>query len=207
MADNESCFEMDSDPEVVRFIAVPSADEAGHKAFIEARTRGPYPFGQGYWTVRENCTPTRFLGWILLMPLDAVGPDIEIGWRFRRDAWGAGFATEAARAVLDHAFTTLALAEVVADIHPANARSIRVAEKIGLLLRGRRLHHGAPHLHCAMTMTEFRVAGGLPTDQNSMSSSSSSSGSSLAAATHSCTSASAMMVRQYCAESGSRRTS
>jgi RimJ/RimL family protein N-acetyltransferase len=157
MADNESCFKMDSDPEVIRFIAVPWADDAAHKAFIEARTRGPYPFGQGYWTVRQKSEPTRFLGWILLMPLDAVGPDTEIGWRLRRDAWGAGFATEAARALLEHAFTTLGLAEVVADIHPENTRSVRVAEKIGLLLRGRRLHHGEPHLHYAMNVTEYRA--------------------------------------------------
>lgn len=93
------------------------------------------------------------------MPLDAVGPEIEIGWRFRRDAWGSGFATEAAGAVLEHAFTALALAKVVADIHPENARSVRVAEKIGLILRGRRLHHGEPHLHYAATITEYRAGG------------------------------------------------
>jgi hypothetical protein len=65
MADNAGCFELVSDPEVVRFIAVPWADEAEHKAFIEARTRGPYPVGQGYWTVRQKSEPIRFLGWIL----------------------------------------------------------------------------------------------------------------------------------------------
>jgi len=160
VADNASCFELDSDAEVVRFIAVPWADEAEHKAFIEARTRGPYPLGQGYWTIRQKSEPTRFLGWVLLMPLDAMGPEIEIGWRLRRDAWGVGRATEAARAVLDHAFVTLGLPEVVADIHPENRRSIRVAEKIGLILRGRRLHHGEPHLHYAMTSAEYRVAAG-----------------------------------------------
>jgi RimJ/RimL family protein N-acetyltransferase len=93
------------------------------------------------------------------MPLDAMGPEIEIGWRLRRDAWGAGRATEAARA-LDHAFITLGLPEVVADIHPENRRSIRVAEKIGLILRGRRLHHGEPHLHYAVTSAEYRAAAG-----------------------------------------------
>jgi RimJ/RimL family protein N-acetyltransferase len=158
-ADNDSCLEMDSDPEVIRFIAVPWTDAAEHKAFIAARTRGPYPHGQGYWTVRQKSAPARFLGWILLMPRDAVGPEIEIGWRFRRDAWGAGFATEAARAILDHAFGALGLAEVVADIHAKNARSVRVAENIGLVLRARRYHHGEPHLHYAMTVAEYRAAG------------------------------------------------
>lgn len=155
-ADNESCLEMD----IIRFIAVPWTDAAEHKAFIAARTRGPYPHGQGYWTVRQSSEPGRFLGWILLTPLDAVGPDIEIGWLLRRDAWGAGFATEAARAILDHAFGALGLAEVIADIHPENARSVRVAENIGLVLRGRRFHHGEPHLHYAMTVAGYRAVGG-----------------------------------------------
>jgi RimJ/RimL family protein N-acetyltransferase len=48
---------------------------------------------------------------------------------------------------------------VVADIHPGNARSVRVAENIGLVLRGRRYHHGEPHLHYAMTVAEYRAAG------------------------------------------------
>jgi RimJ/RimL family protein N-acetyltransferase len=160
MADNDSCFEMDSDPEVIRFIPVPWADAAAHKAFIEARTRGPYPHGHGYWTVRPKTEPTRFLGWILLMPLDAVGPEIEIGWRFRRDAWGAGFATVAARAILDHAFATVGLAEVVADIHRENMRSVRVAEKIGLALRGHRLHRGDLQLRYSMTAADYRAANG-----------------------------------------------
>ena len=122
---------MDSDPEVVRFIAVPWTDAAEHKAFIAARTRGPYPHGQGYWTVRQKSAPARFLGWILLMPLDAVGPEIEIGWRLVRAAWSRGYATEAATPVLRHALNTLGLAEVIADIDPANTGSVGVARKLG----------------------------------------------------------------------------
>ena len=69
---------------------------------------------------------------ILLAPLDLHGPDIEIGWRLKRAAWGFGYATEAARPVLDHAFGMLRLAEVVADIDPANTASAGVARKLGL---------------------------------------------------------------------------
>jgi RimJ/RimL family protein N-acetyltransferase len=49
---------------------------------------------------------------------------------------------------------------VIADIDPENARSVRVAENIGLVLRGRRFHHGVPHLHYAMTVAEYCVVGG-----------------------------------------------
>jgi RimJ/RimL family protein N-acetyltransferase len=58
--------------------------------------------------------------------------DTEIGFRLARPFWGRGFATEAARAVRDHAFDTLALPRLIAIIDPGNLASIRVAEKIGM---------------------------------------------------------------------------
>ena len=69
---------------------------------------------------------------MLLIPHDAVGPDVEIGWRLVRHAWGKAYATEAARQLLAHAFQTVGLGRVVADVDPRNARSIRVATKLGM---------------------------------------------------------------------------
>lgn len=68
----------------------------------------------------------------MLTPEDAEEPDIEIGWRLKRSAWGKGYATEAALPVLDHAFQTSGLDRVIADINPHNAASIKVAQKIGM---------------------------------------------------------------------------
>jgi len=59
-------------------------------------------------------------------------PAVEIGWRLAREAWGHGFASEAARAWLAHGFTTLGLSEIVAFTVPANARSRAVMERIGM---------------------------------------------------------------------------
>jgi hypothetical protein len=54
---------MDSDPEVRRFVAGPWSDPQAHRAFIEARTRGPYPEGMGYWAVcLRDPRPLRGLG-------------------------------------------------------------------------------------------------------------------------------------------------
>jgi RimJ/RimL family protein N-acetyltransferase len=141
-ADTELCFAMDSDPEVTRFVTGPWSDQQEHRAFIEARTRGPYPEGMGYWAVCLRKQPDRFIGWVLLIPIDAVGPEVEIGWRMRRVLGAGGYATEAARAVLTHAFKRLGLMEVVADLDPDNVGSRRVAEKIGLKAGLPRLHHG-----------------------------------------------------------------
>lgn len=129
MADLEACLAMDRDPQVTRFVMGPWTDPIAHRAFVVARIRHPYPPGMGYWSV---VAPTGFIGWILLTPLDLRGPETEIGWRFVQAAWGQGYATEAARPVLDHALATLGLSYVVADIDPGNTASARVAEKLGM---------------------------------------------------------------------------
>jgi RimJ/RimL family protein N-acetyltransferase len=131
LADTAACFAMDREPEVTRFIDGPWSDPIAHRAFIEARTRGPFPEGLGYWTILRRADAV-FLGWVMLIPRDAEGPEIEIGWRLNRAAWGHGHATEAAKPVLHHGLSTLGLAEIVADIDAGNTASIRVAEKLGL---------------------------------------------------------------------------
>ncbi|OWJ60875.1 GNAT family N-acetyltransferase [Inquilinus limosus] len=131
MAELEDCLAMDRDPEVTRYVAGPWTDPAAHRRFVEARISTAYPKGLGYWTVRGRTPEAPFLGWVLLIPLDGEGPEVEIGWRFNRTAWGRGYATEAAAPVLAHARDMLGIA-VVADIDPDNVASMRVAEKIGL---------------------------------------------------------------------------
>ena len=58
--------------------------------------------------------------------------DIEIGYHVRRDLWGNGYATEAAQACMQYAFTQLGVDRVISLIRPENMQSIRVAEKNGL---------------------------------------------------------------------------
>ncbi|ASL48146.1 Putative ribosomal N-acetyltransferase YdaF [Burkholderia sp. AD24] len=142
LADTDDCLAMDNDPEVTRFVVGPWGDRLKHRAFVESRTLANYPAGMGYWTIRFRADPTEFLGWILLIPADASGPEIEIGWRLPRKAWGSGIATEAARPVLQHAFARLELPEVVAEIDARNVGSMRVAEKLGLIRRGEVGHEG-----------------------------------------------------------------
>lgn len=78
-----------------------------------------------------------FTGFIGLDPMDfpipgVKQPAIEIGWRLARAHWGKGLATEGAHAVVRYAFETLRLNEIVAITVPANVRSRRVMEKIGM---------------------------------------------------------------------------
>jgi RimJ/RimL family protein N-acetyltransferase len=128
MDDLEACLAMDRDSEVTRFLHGPWTDPIAHRAFVEERMRHTYPVGMGYWSIVAS---DGFVGWVLLTPLDLHGPEIEIGWRLVRAAWGRGYATEAARPVLCHALNTLGLPEVIADIDPVNAASVKVARKLG----------------------------------------------------------------------------
>jgi RimJ/RimL family protein N-acetyltransferase len=58
-------------------------------------------------------------------------PGLEVGWTFAREVWGRGYATEAAVAWRDWAFAHLDADQLLSVIHRDNARSVRVAERIG----------------------------------------------------------------------------
>ncbi|MFW7266915.1 GNAT family N-acetyltransferase [Gluconacetobacter sp. Hr-1-5] len=136
MADLHACLVMDRDPEVTRFVAGPWNDPERHAAFVRERITADFGVGLGYWSVCDRYEPHRFLGWVLLIPYDGNGPDIEIGWRFVRRAWGRGYATEAALPIVAHAFGTLGLGRIVAGIEPGNDGSMNVARKIGMRRSG-----------------------------------------------------------------------
>ena len=76
-----------------------------------------------------------FVGYAGVMPSTAdhpLGPHAEIGWRLARAAWGKGYATEAARAVLEDAFARLGIREVLAYTAADNVRSQAVMGRIGM---------------------------------------------------------------------------
>lgn len=155
LADTNACLIMDSDPAVIRYVSGPWSDPVAHRAFIEARTVGPYQSGLGYWIVSRRDDASVFLGWVLLIPADGTRPEIEIGWRFLQAEWGRGFATEAASALLRHAFVTLKLPEVIAEIDPDNRSSWRVAEKLGFSRSGVAPHDGRESLRYSLIRIEF----------------------------------------------------
>lgn len=157
MADLDDCIAMDRDPEVTRFIPGPWQDAVAHRAFVKGRIETDFGDGLGYWSIRAKDDPKQFLGWILLIPADAIGPDIEIGWRLNRLAWGKGYATEAATPVLAHAFRTLELDRVIADIAPGNEASVRVAQKLGLSQPRRTTYRDEPLASYSITRAAFEA--------------------------------------------------
>ncbi len=77
---------------------------------------------------------------------DICGPgEGELGYRLARAYWGRGLATEAARAVCDAGFTQFGLTRILAAIDPANAASLKVAEKLGMRYEREIMFDGYDH--------------------------------------------------------------
>ena len=63
-------------------------------------------------------------------------PGTEVGWSLARDAWGQGYATEAAAASMDWAVATLGWTDIIHTIKPGNLASAAVAKRLGSVNRG-----------------------------------------------------------------------
>jgi len=81
--------------------------------------------------------------------------EIEIGYRLHPNYWNRGLATETAQAVRNHAFRDLKLDRVISLIHPDNAASRRVAEKIGMLFERKTVFKGFPTLVFALSREQL----------------------------------------------------
>jgi ribosomal-protein-alanine N-acetyltransferase len=81
--------------------------------------------------------------------------EVEIGYRLHPDYWNRGLATEAARAVREHAFRDLSLPKVISLIHPDNIASRRVAEKNGLKIARQTVFRGFTTEVFAITREEW----------------------------------------------------
>ena len=124
---------MNADAEVRRhFPSVHTADEARGEA---QRIRDALlQRGWGFWAL-EIPGQLKFAGCVgLLVPTYEAHflPAVEIGWRLSREAWGHGYAREAASAAAEFAFKELDLDEIVAITIPDNTASRRVMERIGM---------------------------------------------------------------------------
>jgi RimJ/RimL family protein N-acetyltransferase len=143
--DAEVLLALSRDPEVMRFFPGPASRE--HVEALVARQQEALAAGRpGLYSVHTRETEpggSRCIGFVGLQvprfrapfmePFAASGtPCVEIGWRLRRDAWGRGYATEAAREVLRHGFETLGLEEIVSFTAVPNEPSQAVMRRLGM---------------------------------------------------------------------------
>jgi RimJ/RimL family protein N-acetyltransferase len=145
-ADAGNLLALDGDPEVMRYIESKVKTRAQIEAEVLPLFLGQhqrYP-GFGRWAADAR-DGGEFVGWFGLRPVQPIegaiidwpdappgGGIAEIGYRLRRSAWGHGYATEGARALVRRAFTELGVREVVATTMTVNTRSRAVMQKAGL---------------------------------------------------------------------------
>ncbi|MBS0030373.1 GNAT family N-acetyltransferase [Chitinophaga sp. 22321] len=89
----------------------------------------------GSWTIKLKNSPANIIGFGGLS-YKKYGNDLKLnlGYRFDKNHWGKGYATELARYAIDFGFNTLSKNEIWALVRPANTVSVKVLEKSGMLL-------------------------------------------------------------------------
>jgi len=117
-------------PDVRRFLfdgEVMSADEVTEA--IEDSARDFAASGYGLWLIQEK-DQADLIGSAGLRPLEDLG--LEVFYSLAPGSWGRGYATEAARAVVEHALGPLGLPEVLAEVDEGNTASVAVVVRLGM---------------------------------------------------------------------------
>jgi ribosomal-protein-alanine N-acetyltransferase len=131
--DRDAFAALNADPEVMEhFPGVLTAEESDQ--LLRRIDRQFEEFGFGLWAVDIKWAK-RFIGFCgLAVPTfhTHFTPAVEIGWRFAKDQWGSGYATEAAKAVLEFGFEEVDLEQILSWTVPANQRSLLVMERLGM---------------------------------------------------------------------------
>ena len=136
--DATALHEVFGSPEAMKWTPSPPSKDVAETTQRLARTMAftaRQPPGMGLWAVELKDT-AEFLGQVGLFPVEGKGPEVEVAYELAPRVWGHGYATEAARALVDYGFGELRLRRIVALILPDNARSRNVASKCGLTLEG-----------------------------------------------------------------------
>ena len=124
-------LDLNSDPEIVKYVHEPvlTSEEQAKKIIIDI-ILPQYKNNLGRWATytKDN---NEFIGWCGLKYRPELD-EIDLGYRFKRSAWGKGFATEAAKHTLTYGLNDLNLKLITGRAHIENLASIKVLEKIGM---------------------------------------------------------------------------
>lgn len=133
LQDLDRWAEFASDPEATRYLGGPMTRSMAWRALMSMA--GSWALnGYAMFSVIEKASG-RWMGRVGPWMPDGW-PGTEVGWSLHRDAWGRGYATEAARAAMDFAFETLGWDDIIHCIDPLNVASQKVAQALGATRRG-----------------------------------------------------------------------
>jgi RimJ/RimL family protein N-acetyltransferase len=134
--DKDAIFALQSNARVLRYWDAPPWKERAQAERFIAVCGQMEQEGAGARLAIERAADNEFVGWCSFAKWDPVYRSARLGYCFDEAAWGKGFATEAAGAVLQWAFDTLDLNRVQAETDTRNTASSRVLEKLGFAREG-----------------------------------------------------------------------
>ncbi|HXJ81468.1 MAG TPA: GNAT family N-acetyltransferase [Candidatus Methylomirabilis sp.] len=155
-SDEADLVELDRDPLVMRYVGSPRGVRTHEETVERVRQRIHADHGAGGWWIIEDKHDGAFHGVGLLLGMPE-GDDVEVGYRLARRSWGRGIATEAAAALIDHAFAALRVPRMVAVVYPDNHPSRRVLSKLGFAHDGPREYRGARVEHYTLAASAWRA--------------------------------------------------
>ena len=136
-------YELNLDPDVTRYTHDPVSDMNQAAEILEKIILPQYAlYYHGRWAV-HNKASLEFLGWCGLKYLPEEN-EIDLGYRFKKEFWGKGFATETALASIKYGFEKLDLKRIVGRAEPQNEGSIAVLVKCGMTSIGEGEIDGVP---------------------------------------------------------------
>jgi RimJ/RimL family protein N-acetyltransferase len=135
-ADADALFALHSNAHVLRYWDSPPWSERSRAERFIAGCRTMAEEGTGARVAIDRASDGEFIGWCSLSQWNPDYRSASLGYCFTEAAWGHGYATEAARAVLRWAFDTLDLNRVQAEADTRNIASARVLEKLGFVREG-----------------------------------------------------------------------
>ena len=128
-------LQLNSDPEILKYVHEPvlTTEEQARQILTDI-ILPQYKNNLGRWAIHTK-NNNEFIGWCGLKYRPELN-EIDLGYRLKKDAWGKGYATEAAKHTLDHGFNNLNLQLITGRAHVENIASIKVLEKIGMQFIG-----------------------------------------------------------------------
>jgi len=147
--DAELLYQLDQNPNVMKYInggKITSQDDIQNISLPRMKSYTNVDSGWGLWKV-SLAHSSEFIGWVLVRPMNFFSDEIEydnleIGWRFKQEAWGKGYATEAAETLKQALITLGAVKKLSAIAMENNQASINIMKKLGMKYLKKDIHKG-----------------------------------------------------------------
>jgi len=157
--DEEGLFQLDSDPEVHRYLGnKPIRDKEQTKEVIQFIRQQYVDNGIGRWAIVDKVT-NDFIGWAGLKFVNKLTNNhvnyYDLGYRLRKNYWGQGIATESAKAIVTYGFEKLKVKEMFAMADVENLKSNHILTKIGFKLVEAFVFDGIKHYWYKMDKIEW----------------------------------------------------